>query len=73
MKSRKSGVKKKVVHFGIPRSRILLKTIKKFIKVTNKAGVILDLSRRLFCVYLFLKICMQEGGFDIHLIDIPFM
>jgi hypothetical protein len=73
MASRKVGVKKKVVHFGIPISRIFLKTIKRFLKVKNKARVILDIARRLFHVYFFLQIPMQEGGFDIHLMDLPFM
>ena len=73
MESRKSSVNKKVVHFGIPGSRILLKTIKRFLKAKNKARVILDIARRLFHVDFFLKIPMQEGGFNIHLMEIPFM
>jgi hypothetical protein len=73
MASRKAIVKKKIVHFGIPRSRILLKTIKIFLKYTNKARVILDISRRLFHAYFILQIPKQEGGFDIHLMDLPFM
>jgi hypothetical protein len=70
--SRKSGVNKKMIYFGIPSSRSLLKTIKRFLKVKNKAGVILDISRRLFHVYLFCKIPTQEGRFNIHLISLPF-
>ena len=53
MTSRKAGVKKKAVHFGIPRLRSLLKTIKRFLKATNKARVILDIVRRLFHVDFF--------------------
>ena len=71
--SRKFNVKKKGVHFGIPSSGRLLKTIKRFIKVTIKARVILYIARRLFHVYFFLEISMQEGGFNIHLMDLPFM
>ena len=66
MASRKSRVSKKVVHFGIPRSGSLLKTIKRFLKEKNKARLILDISRRLFHVYFFLQIPMQEDGFNIH-------
>jgi hypothetical protein len=44
--SRESSGNKKVVHFGIPSSRSLLKTIKRFLKATNKARVILDIARR---------------------------
>jgi hypothetical protein len=73
MTSRKLGIKKKAIHFGIPRSRSLLKTIKIFLKVTNKARVILDIAGRLFHVDLFLQIPMQEGGFNIHLMELPFM
>jgi hypothetical protein len=80
MASRKSSIKKKVVHFGIPSSRRMMKTIKRFIKDTNKvlknknkSRVILEISKRLFHEYLFLQISMQEGGFDIHLMDLPFI
>jgi hypothetical protein len=73
MASRKSGVKKKVVHFGIASSGSLLKTINIFLKATNKARVILYIARRLFHVHFFLQIQMQEGGFDIHMMDLPFM
>jgi hypothetical protein len=73
MISRKVGIKKKVIHFGIPNSRSLLKTINIFLKVKNKARVILDIARRLFHVDLFLQILMQEGGFNIHPMDLPFM
>jgi hypothetical protein len=73
MTSRKSGVNKKAIHFGIPRSRSLLKTIKRFIKVKNKVRVILDIAKRLFHAYFFLQIPMQEGGFNIHLMELPFM
>jgi hypothetical protein len=55
MASRKSGVNKKVVHFGIPSSRSLLKTINRFLKETNKARVILDIAMRLFHVDFGLK------------------
>jgi hypothetical protein len=54
MKSREASVKEKTIHSGEPSSRSLLKTIKRFIKETNKARVILDIGRRLFHVYFFL-------------------
>jgi hypothetical protein len=73
MESRKASVKKKVVHFGILRSRTFLKTIKRFLKVTNKARFILDISKRLFHIHLFLQIPMQEGGFNIHLVNLLVM
>jgi hypothetical protein len=73
MTSRESSVNKKVVHFGIPSSGSLLKTIKRFLKVTNMARVILDIARRLFHVDFFLKIFVKEGKFNIHLMDLPFM
>ena len=61
---------KKAIHFGIPRSGSLLETIKRFLEVTNKARVILDIPRRLFHVDFFLQIIVQEGGFNIHLMDV---
>jgi hypothetical protein len=70
MASRKSGVNKKVVHFGIPSSGSLLKSHSGH---TNKARVILDIVRRLFHVDFFLQISMEEGIFNIHLMDLPFM
>jgi hypothetical protein len=73
MESRKFGVKKKDVHFGIPSSGSLLKTIKRFLKVEKKARVILDIAIRLFHVDFFLQIPMQEGRFDIHLMDLSFI
>jgi hypothetical protein len=73
MTSRKVDVKKKATHFGIPSSRSLLKTINRFLKAKNKVGVILDIARRLFRLDLFLKTPMQERGFNIHLMDLPFM
>ena len=73
MESRKASVKKKVVHFGLLNSRSFLKTIKRFLKVKNKDRVILDIARRLFHVYFFFQIPMQENGFNIHLMDLPFM
>jgi hypothetical protein len=54
MTSRKVGIKKNVVYFGIPSSRSFLKTINRFIKEANKARVIMDITRRLFHAYLFL-------------------
>ena len=53
--------------------RGLLKTIKRFLKVPYKARVILDETRRLFHVDFFMQVHMQEGGFDIHLMDLPFI
>jgi hypothetical protein len=73
MTSRESSVNKKVIHFGIPSSGRLLKTIKRFLKSTNKSRVILDIPRRLFHVDFFLQISMKEGGFNIHLMELPFM
>jgi hypothetical protein len=69
MTLRKVNIKKKVVNF----SRSLLKTIKRFHQATNKAGVIMDITKRLFHVYLFLQIPMQEGIFNIHMLELPFM
>jgi hypothetical protein len=73
MASRKVNVTKKVVHFGIPSSRIFLNTIKRFLKVKNKARVILDIAKRLFHVYFFLQIPMQEDRFNIHLMKMEFI
>jgi hypothetical protein len=73
MTSRESSGNKKAVHFGIPRSGSFLKTIKRFLKETNKARVILDITRRLFHVDLFFQISMQEGKLNIHLMELPFM
>jgi hypothetical protein len=73
MASRESSGNKKVVHFGIPSSGSLLKTIKRCLKVKNKARFIMYISRRLFHLNYFLQISVQEGGFNIHLMDLPFM
>ena len=73
MTSRKVGVKSKFVHFFIPSSRSLLKTVERCFKETYKDGVILNISTRLFHVDLFLQIPMQEGKFNIHLMDLAFM
>jgi hypothetical protein len=73
MASREFNGNKKVVHFGIPSSGRFLNTIKRFLKETKKARVILEIARRLFHVDLFLQISMQEGGFNIHLMDLPLM
>ena len=73
MTSRKYSVRKKFVHFGIPSSRSLLKTIKRFLKATNKARVIMDIERRLFHVDLLLQNPMQEGIFNIHMMGLLFM
>jgi hypothetical protein len=73
MESREFGVNKKVVHFGVPSSGRFLKTIKRFLKVENRDRVILDISKRFFHVDLFMKISIQEGIFNIHLMDLPFM
>ena len=55
----------------------MLKTIKRFLKMTNKARVIVDKTGRLFHADFFMKVSMQvsmkEGGFDIHLMDFPFI
>jgi hypothetical protein len=73
MASRESSGNKKSINFGIPSSGSLLETIKRFLEVTNKARVILDIARRLFHVDLFLQISLQEGKFNIHMMDLPFM
>jgi hypothetical protein len=73
MTSRESVGNKNVVHFGIPISGRLLNTIEIFLKVKNKARVILDIAKRFFHVYLFFQISMKEGGFNIHLMELPFM
>ena len=51
----------------------MLKTIKRFLKATDKARVIVDKTGRLFHVNFFMQVSMQEGGFDIHLMDFPFI
>jgi hypothetical protein len=73
MTSRKVGVKKKAIHFIILSMRNLLETIKRFLKATNKVGVILNIARRLFHVDFFFQIPMQEGIFNIYLMGLPFM
>jgi hypothetical protein len=59
MASREFDANKKVVHFCIPSLGSLLKTIKRFLKATNEARVILDIAKRLFHANLFLQISMQ--------------
>ena len=71
--SRESSGNNKAIHFGIPSSGSFLETIQRFLEATNKARVILDIARRLFHVDLFLQMSMQEGGFNVHLMDLPFM
>jgi hypothetical protein len=58
MASRESNGNKKAINFGIPSSGSLLETIKRFLEVTNKARVILDITRRLFHVDFFFQITM---------------
>ena len=53
MASKKTSVKEKVIHFGITSSRSLLKAIEGFLKETNKARVILNISTRFFHVNFF--------------------
>ena len=53
--------------------RGLLKTINLFLEETDKDIVILDKTKRLFHLDLFMQISMQEGKFDIHLMDLPFI
>jgi hypothetical protein len=72
MMSRKIDVKKKTINFSIPGLRSLLKTIERFLKATYKTGVTLNIARRLFHVDFFLQIPMQEGIFNIHLMDLPY-
>ena len=73
MTSRESSGNKKVVHFFITSSGRFLETITRFLESKNKARIILGIARRLFHVDFFLQILMQEGGFNIHLMDLPFM
>ena len=73
MASRESNGNKKAIHFGIPRSMILLETRKRFLEVKNKARVIMDIAKSLFHVDFLLQIRMKEGRFDIHPMDLPFM
>jgi hypothetical protein len=73
MTSRGSGVNKKVVHVGIPSLGSLLKKTNIFLKGTNKDRVILDTTTRFLHVDLFFQIYVQEGGINIHLMDLPFM
>ena len=73
MASRKSNVKEKSTLFGIRSSRSLLNAIGIFFKVTKKDRVIVNIGRWLFHVNLLLQIPIKEGGFDIHLMDLPFI
>ena len=73
MASRESSGNKKAIHFGIPSLRSLVETINRFLEVTNKARVILDIARRLFHVNFFLQFPIQEGVFNIHLMELPFI
>ena len=41
--------------------------------MTDKTRVILDETMRFFHVDLFMQVSMQEGRFDIHLVDLPFI
>ena len=54
MASRKTSVKEKAIHFGMPSSRSFLKAIKGFLKSTDKARDFLNISRRLFNVNFLL-------------------
>ena len=71
MTLRKASILKKAIHFGIPSPRGLLETIKGFLKPKYKAGVCLYKSRRLFHIGFFMQVPMQEGRFNIHLMDFP--
>jgi hypothetical protein len=73
MASRESSGNKKAIHFGILSLWSLLETIKRFLEATNKARVIMDIARRLFHVDFFFQITMQEGRFNIHLMDLPYV
>jgi hypothetical protein len=72
MTSTKYSVKKKAIHFSIPRPISFPKAIKRFLNVTNKVKVIFNIAKRLFHVDLFMQILMQEVKFSIHLMDLPF-
>ena len=71
MASRKTSVKEKSFHFGIPRSRSLLNTKERFLKGKYKDGFILNIVKRLFHVNLFLQFPMQKGGHDIRFMYFP--
>jgi hypothetical protein len=73
MTSRKVSVVKKAIYFSIPSSKSLLKAIERFLKETNKVGVILNIARRLFHLIYFSQIPIQEGILNIHLMDLPFI
>ena len=60
MASRKTSLKEKSIRFGIPSSRSLLKAIKGFLKGTDKARVILNISRRLFHVNGSTELSMHQ-------------
>jgi hypothetical protein len=70
MTSRKACVKKKDFHFNMPSLENLRKTIERILKATNKARVILNITKILFHVNFFLKIPMQKCGFNIHPMDL---
>ena len=50
----------------------LLDTIKGFLKPKYKAGVCFYEANGLFHVDFFMQVPMQEGRFNIHLMDFPF-
>jgi len=64
--SKEAIAKKIAIHFSIRRPKSLLKAIERFFNVANKTRV----ARRLFHVNFFLQIPM---GFNIHLMDLPFI
>jgi len=49
----------------------LLETIKGFIKLTYKVGFFLYKYGRLFHIDIFMQVPIQEGIFNIHLMDFP--
>ena len=58
MTSRKINIEKKTIHFCLQIPRIFPRDIEIFLKETNKVGVILNISRRLFHVNFLMKITM---------------
>jgi hypothetical protein len=73
MTYRKCGVNKKYIYFSIPSPRIFLNTIYGFLTGEKSVGFILNIARKLFHINFLLKIPIQEGIFNIHIMYLPFM
>ena len=70
MASRKTIVKEKAIHFGIPSLRRFLKLVEGFLKVKYNARFIINISRRFFHLNFLLQITMSECILDIHLMNL---